>query len=207
MDREWCDPMKTKPVAGVVLAAGPSSRFGDKPPKQLLEIEGEPLVRRIVRRTEASLLSSIVVVVGYRAEVVREAIADMSSMVVENPDFEAGQSTSVRAGLAALEARMEAAMFIPTDQPELSTALIDALLSHYWRTGGRIVVPVYRGQRGAPVVFDRHFFDELPKLPGDRGGRQLFAAHESEIAELPLSSSRPLEDIDSQADLSRYLSY
>ena len=95
-------------------------------------------------------------------------------------------------------------MFIPVDQPGLTTEVIDALVDLYRRTGGPIVVPTHAGRRGAPVLFDRSLFAELGRIEGDVGGRQLFPAHANEIVEAPLASSDPLEDLDTPADLERF---
>lgn len=196
--------MASRAVSGVVLAAGPSTRFGADAPKQLCPIEGEPMVRRIVRRVVASQLTEVIVVVGLAASKVRQAIEDLPVSVVENPDYMSGQASSVKTGLAAVSSTADAAMFVAVDQPYLSVAVIDALITCYARTGGPIVVPTHGTRRGAPVLFDCRFFDELAEIEGDAGGRQLFPHHLEEIVELPLASPEPLEDIDSVDDLRRF---
>ncbi len=188
--------MSSKPVSGVILAAGPSTRFGDAGPKQLLPFRGEPLVRRIARQALASQLEEVVVVVGYRSEEVRGALQGLAVRIVDNPRWESGQSSSVKVGLRSVDARAGAAMFLPADQPYLTSAVIDRILQAYQRSGGPIVVPVFRGQRGAPVLFDRALFGELARIEGDRGGRQLFADHPEEIVEVTLPSRRALLDVD-----------
>ena len=193
--------MGPRKVSGVVLAAGPSRRFGDRPPKQLVTIDGEPLARRIAGRAVRSKLSEVLMVVGKAADVVERSCRDLEIRFVRNPDFEKGQSLSVRLGLQAIDPEAAAVMFIPVDQPELSTRLMDSLIDCYLRTSAPIVVPTYRGQRGAPVLFDRQLFAELTGIEGDAGGRQLFPRHESEIIELPLASGEPLRDLDTPADL------
>lgn len=188
----------------MVLAAGPSRRFGDDPPKQLALIDGETLVHRLVRRAATSRLTEIVVVVGLAAHRVEGSLRDLSVTVARNRDYMQGQSTSVKAGLAAISPDAAAAMFIPVDQPALSAAVIDALVDCYQRSGGSIVVPTHGGQRGAPVLFDRTLFGELAVIEGDVGGRQIFVTHEQEIVELPLASPEPLRDLDTAEDLYRW---
>ena len=190
-------------VAGVVLAAGPSQRFRSEIPKQVQPFAGEPLVRRISRRALASRLTEVVVVVGNRSDLVRKALGDLAVGVVENPGFAAGQSSSVRVGLAAIDPGAAAAMFLPVDQPFLTTEVIDRLVGVWEGTGGPIVVPVHQGRRGAPAVIGRSLFGELAGISGDEGGRQLFARHGGEIVEVSLSSPKPLLDIDSLEDLER----
>lgn len=188
--------MSVKPVSGIILAAGPSTRFGDAGPKQLLPFRGEPLVRRSARQALASHLEEVLVVVGYRSEEVRRVLQGLAVRIVENPSFESGQSSSVKVGLRAVDERAGAAMFMPADQPYLTSAVIDRILNAYQRDGGPIVVPVFRGQRGAPVLFDRALFGELARIRGDAGGRQLFPDHAGEIVEVPLPSRRALLDVD-----------
>jgi molybdenum cofactor cytidylyltransferase len=193
-----------KTVSGVILAAGPSTRFGSDLPKQLAKISGESLVSRVVGRAQSSRLSEVIVVVGYEAARVRAAIGEQPVSVIENRAFAEGQSTSVRAGLTRVDARAAAVMFLPVDQPDLSVAVIDALIEVYLHTSGAIVVPSYRGERGAPVLIDRSLFAELEVLEGDAGGRQIFSRHEDQIIDLPLTTADPLRDVDRLEDLTRY---
>ncbi|MDX1501969.1 MAG: NTP transferase domain-containing protein [Thermoanaerobaculia bacterium] len=189
-------------VAGVILAAGPSRRFGGLP-KPLLEVEGRPLVLRLLEQAAASRLSDLFVVVGHQAERLAPLLAGWPLSVVECSRWRDGQSASVRAGLAALPADAAAAMFLPVDQPRLTTEVIDRLIARYHETGGPVVVPVHRGRRGSPVIFDASLFGELRRITGDEGGRQLFAAHEAEIVELELPDPEPLEDVDTPEEYAR----
>ncbi len=188
-------------IAGVVLAAGPSRRFGDRPPKQLALVGGEPMVRRVARRACESRLSEVVVVLGFACGEIERSLEGLLVRTVKNPEYRRGQSTSVRVGLAAVAERAEAVVFLPADQPHLTTDVIDAILDRYTATGAAIVVPVHEGSRGAPVLMDRTLFGELEGLEGDSGGRQLFLAHEASIVEVPLESDRPLRDVDTPEDL------
>lgn len=187
-------------VWGVLLAAGKSVRLGEGRVKQLLPFHGEPLVRRTARTALASHLSELVVVVGYAGDAVREALAGLDVRIVDNPDYRAGQSTSVKAGLAAVDPAADSVVFIPVDHPFLTTSVIDQLIAAFAETGGPIVVPAYRGQRGAPVLLGRSVFPELAEITGDEGGRQLFEQYGDKIVTVPLNSQRPLRDIDTPAD-------
>ncbi len=204
---EGGDPIAT----GVVLAAGPSLRFLDAASedpclhtiKQLLELDGEPLVRRAARAALDSRLGQVLVIVGCRAEAVSERVGDLPVEIVTNPDFEEGQSSSVRAALPRIDPRAGAAMFIPCDQPFLDGGTIDRILARHEATGAAIVVPVAEGRRGAPVLFARPLFAELGRIVGDAGGRQLFERHRASVVEVELPSELPLQDIDTPADFRR----
>ena len=143
--------------------------------------------------------------VGYEASRVRAAIAGQSVLIVENTAYSEGQSTSVRAGLSEVDAGAAAAMFIPVDQPDLTGSVLDALIDSYQSTDAMIVVPSFRGRRGAPVLIDRSLFAELKSISGDSGGRQIFTRYEDRIVEVPLSSDKALRDVDRVEDLDRYL--
>jgi molybdenum cofactor cytidylyltransferase len=95
-------------------------------------------------------------------------------------------------------------MFLPVDQPELSVAVIDAIVETYLRTDGAIVVPSYRGERGAPVLIDRSLFADLQVIEGDAGGRQIFSRYQDQIVDVPLATADPLRDVDQPEDLNRY---
>lgn len=187
-------------VSGVLLAAGSSERFDDDMPKQLLPVEGEPLVRRTARRALASRLAEVIVVVGHQARQVSAALRGLPVRIVENPAFQTGQASSVRVGLEAVDSSSTASLFMPADQPNLDSRVIDALIGLFESTGGPIVVPTFEGVRAAPVLFARSLFDELQGLVGDIGGRQLFPRHADGIVELPLADTGPLADLDTQED-------
>ena len=183
----------------MVLAAGPSTRFGADPPKQLVDFDGEPLVRRLARRTLAAALDEVIVVVGFAAERVRAVIADLPVRIVDSPDYRDGQSASVRAGLAAIVAAApgaEAAIFIAVDQPLLTSDLLDSLVDSFRDSGRSIVVPTFDGRRGSPVLIARELFAALAQITGDVGGRQLFGGREEEILEVAQETERPLLDVD-----------
>jgi molybdenum cofactor cytidylyltransferase len=186
-------------IAGIVLAAGQSSRLGR--PKQLLPIHGEPLIRHTLRRVLASSLDQVILVVGHEADDVRTAVADLPVACVFNPDAAAGQSTSVRAGLAALSPEAEAAVFILGDQPGVDPNVIDTLIASWRESGAPVVVPRYEDRMGNPVLFDRRLFPELAALEGDSGARPVVRAyHDSgELHAAPVAGSAP-PDVDTEAD-------
>ncbi len=187
-------------VSGILLAAGQSKRFSSDLPKQLLDFKGKPMVRRMAQEALASRLCDLIVVLGYRADLMRPVLSDLGVKMVDNPDYAAGQSSSVKWGLRSLDPSATAALFIPADQPFLSSALIDRLITTYELSGGPIVLPTYRGCRGSPVLFDRSLFPELTIVTEDEGGKQIIRRHESEIVTVVLDSQRPLLDIDTLED-------
>ena len=186
-------------VAVVLLAAGASRRFGGI--KQLHPVEGKPMVRHLAELALGSMAARVLVVLGAHKDAVAAALAGLALELIDNPDYESGQSTSVRRGLrAAQQSGAEAVLFLPADMPFLQTDTLNRLIATWQERRAAVVVPVYTGQRGAPVLFDRRLFAELARLEGDQGGRALFPAHAHEIVEIEVDADQG-RDLDSPADL------
>jgi len=185
-------------VAAVVLAAGGSTRMGRT--KQLLPIEGQPMVRRVVQAVCAAGLAQVVVVLGAQAQAIAETLTDLPVEIVVNDAWAAGLSTSVRAGLAALRDEVQAALMVLADQPALSPDLLHKLVERYRASGAPIVAPVFAGRRGNPVLFDRSLFAELAAVEGDRGGRVLLQTHAAQVDWVTVTDEAILLDIDTPAD-------
>lgn len=185
-------------IAGVVLAAGLSSRLGRQ--KLLLPLEkGGALIRLSVERVLAAGLDDVVVVLGRDAEAVGAALAGLAVRTVVNPRYADGQSTSLRAGLDALPPEAEAAVIALGDQPLPEPGLIDRLVAAFRESGRPIVVPRYRDGRGNPVLFAASVFDELRAVTGDQGGRAVVARDASRVAEVAVDAPMP-PDVDTWAD-------
>ena len=186
-------------IAGVVLAAGQSSRLGR--PKQLLPLRGEPLLRHTLRAVLASSLDEILVVIGHEAEAVREAAADLPVRFVNNPDAALGQSTSVRAGLRALAPDADAAIFFLGDQPGVAPDVVDALIAAWRETNAPVVAPRYVDGFGNPVLFDKRVFPDLATLQGDTGARPIVHTYEKRgnLQSVNVDGLAP-PDIDTEVD-------
>jgi molybdenum cofactor cytidylyltransferase len=195
-------PPERPRVAGIILAAGQSTRLGR--PKQLLDICGKTTIRRVVEAALASGLDSVIVVLGSAADDIDREFADLEVQAVPNPEFASGQSTSMRAGLAALADDVDAALFLLGDQPTMSPGIIGAVLRAYRNTGATIVQARYRGETGHPVLFDRSIFNALNDVTGDRGARQVIARNPELVRFADIHQDAPL-DIDTEADYERVL--
>jgi len=184
------------PIAGIILAAGAASRMGR--PKLLLPWQGESLICHIARTALQGGLDPVVVVTGSGAEEIRAALAGFDVRLVHNTAWQAGQSTSVRAGVLGLPAQIDAALFLLGDQPYVSPELIQALAQQYLETRPSILAPFVGDRRANPVLFDRSLFGALCALQGDAGGRSLFKDHPP--TPMPWQDERLLLDIDTPGD-------
>ena len=186
-------------VAGVLLAAGTSTRFGDDN-KLVATLDGEPLVRHAARTLLDASVAPVVVVVGHEADRIRDALAGLDLRFVANDAYAEGQSTSVRAGIGALDATIDAAVVALGDMPFVDPDTVETLVSAYEAGVGDAVAASHDGQRGNPVLFDQRFFADLTAVEGDIGGRQILVKSDrSACVAVPDSGVR--RDIDDPDDL------
>lgn len=189
-------------VAGIVLAAGDSKRFGQ--PKQLLDWRGQPFVRAIARTALAAGLSPVIVVTGADAERVENAVKDLDVKTIRRAAWQSGQSSSVKAGIKSLPENTGAAIFLLADQPQIGSDVIRALVEVHAQGLHPIVAPLVRQERRAnPVLFDRVTFSDLMNLEGDVGGRTVFPKYN--VKYLHWHDDRLLLDVDKPEDYQRLI--
>jgi len=192
--------MTTKRIAGLLLAAGESVRLGQ--PKQLLAWHGVPLVEHAARTALRAGLYPVVVVIGCRAADMRAALKSPVT-IVENPEWRAGMSTSLRAGLLALPGDADAAIMLLVDQPRLPETHLRAMIDAYEIMKAPIVVSAYRGRRASPALFDRSLFDQLVRVSGDVGGRPVIEANPHQVVQVEAGDELDLADVDTWEDWQR----
>jgi molybdenum cofactor cytidylyltransferase len=188
-------------VAGVILAAGASTRMGPSLNKLLLAVEGEPMVRRLARRATEAGLSPLVVVLGHEPARVREALGGIDCTFVENAAFTGPTSGSLHAGLRALDASVTAAVVLLGDMVRVTTPMITALLETAAVGGAPLVVSRY-GEEGVlapPLLFRRALWPELLAWHGEGCGKAIVNAHRAEAAMVDWPADA-LRDIDTPSD-------
>jgi molybdenum cofactor cytidylyltransferase len=192
-----------QPTAAVVLAAGTSSRMGGRN-KLLLEAGGEPLVRRVAAAALEAGLDPVLVVVGHEAGRVRAALDGLACQTVDNPDYERGMTTSLRAGIAALPPGTPAAVMVLADMPRVTAGMLAALAAaHAAADPARrppVVLSDYAGVLAPPTLFDRALFPELLALPDDRCPRSVVKRHR-EAAAVCRWPAAALADLDRPEDV------
>ncbi|HYS55809.1 MAG TPA: nucleotidyltransferase family protein, partial [Thermoanaerobaculia bacterium] len=184
-------------ISAIVLAAGQATRFGRL--KQLVLLGDKPLLQHTLDNLRQSKVDDVVVVLGAQAGEIQQQIRLGKERVVINPDYANGMSTSIQAGLHAIDS--DAAIIVLGDQPFVMPETIDALIDAYRRTKPSVVVPTYNGFRGNPVLVDASLFPEMMQIRGDIGCRAIFGDHS--VTTVAVKDRGVITDIDTPEDIDR----
>jgi molybdenum cofactor cytidylyltransferase len=185
-------------IAGIILSAGESKRMGT--PKQLLPWRKTFILQQVIENTQASRLGMILLVLGSHADEIAGKIKISSkTRIVINRDFKEGMSSSVKCGVNNAPEAAEAFMLLLGDQPSIDPDIINKLIDCYQTDKHGIIIPVYDGRRGHPVVFDVKYKQELLAI-GDGGAKVVVDNHVRDILEVHVVSPEVLTDIDTPQD-------
>jgi molybdenum cofactor cytidylyltransferase len=197
--------MDKRPTAGIILAAGMSTRFGRL--KQTLEIEGSTILFRVIDAVIKSDIDKVVLVLGYQEDAIKAVLGDIllnpKLKIVINPRYQEGMSTSLQCGLTEIRDEFPSIMVLMGDQPLLSHKVINILLNSFRSSDKNICVPVYKGTRGLPVCFTRMFFNDILEVTGDMGARDIIRNNPMDVLTVEIEDSNFFIDIDEEADLKR----
>ena len=194
-------PLRAGAVAGILLAAGTSSRMGSN--KLLFPLEGESLLRRMARRALDGGVDPLVVVLGHDAEKTGRELEGLPCQTVVNPRYEQGITSSLQAGLTALPAGTPASVVMLSDMPFVTSEMIADLIARYRTSDAPLVVSDYEGVHAPPMLYDRRLFGELQAMAEGSGcGRQVVKRHrgEAEVLSWPAAA---LADVDVPEDYER----
>ena len=190
-----------EPIAGIILAAGESSRFGE--PKQLLNWKGKPFVRVVAETAIRAGLSSVLVVTGAHAGQIESAVQDLDVELIHNKDWKEGQASSIKSGLNRLPGACGGVIFLLADQPQVNTSILHALIEKHAEGLYPIIAPMVLDRRANPVLFDRASFSDLMSIEGDTGGRAIFHKHRVEY--LTWHDDSLLLDVDTPEQYQRLI--
>lgn len=188
------------PIAAVVVAAGSSSRLGQ--PKQLLMVDGEPMLQRAIRLAGEAGASPLLAVLGAHQEMIERGVDFTAARIVVNHGWQEGIASSIRAGIEALRGEVPDApgvMLLASDQPRVTAQHLRRMIVRFAQSQGAAVASFYAGTRGVPAIFPRTAFPDLMALHGDKGARGLLQRPPWPVEEVPFEGGEV--DIDRPEDL------
>jgi len=195
-------------TAGIILAAGASVRFGQ--PKQLIKLKDKYLIEWVLDAALNSRLQTVVLVLGHEHQAILQALGAKAEhprlKVVINPNYHNGQSTSLKAGLAGVRQAFSSVMYLLADQPLINSNLIDRMLDQFHASDKDICVPLFEGRRGNPTIFRKPLYEDLMRINGDIGARDIIAKKPERVLYAEVKDPRFFFDIDSKEDLEDLLS-
>jgi molybdenum cofactor cytidylyltransferase len=166
-------------LAAVILSGGASRRMGS--PKALLSYQGRPFLEHLLDITRHPKIGVRRVVLGADAEPIAKEINLAGDEIVINDEWEKGQLSSIHAALRSLPAQTDGILLLLIDHPLISSALVSELIEAFYSSRKPVVLPVYEGRRGHPLIFSSALYDELLRAPLDTGARSVVWAHSADI--------------------------
>lgn len=188
-------------IWALILAAGKSERMGAA--KLLLPWGEKTVIEAVVRAALDSEADGTSVVLGSRAAEIGRVIEKYPVGVLDNPDFEKGMLSSVQRGFGGIPEGVRAVLVLLGDQPFITGALINRVISAYKETGKGIVLPVHEGRRGHPVLVGLKYRDDVMDLDPEIGLRELLRRHPGDIFALPVESPGVGTDLDTPRDYAK----
>jgi molybdenum cofactor cytidylyltransferase len=182
------------PIWSIILAAGESKRMGL--PKMLLEFDGKTMLEKVIQNVEESDTDGILVVLGAYSERLTGLIRRSGVKYCYNENYKEGMLSSVKCGFRNLPADAGAVLVFQGDQPFISPSVINRLISEYRSTGRDLLVPVFRGKRGHPLLLGSRFREEVSGLDSKEGLRSIIYLHQEEVIEIEADDQGILRDFD-----------
>jgi molybdenum cofactor cytidylyltransferase len=190
-------------IWAMILAAGESKRMGK--PKLLLPFGEKTMIETIVATVVSSKIEQTLVILGSDREKIEEKIKNYPVKIVYNRDFRSGMLSSVQCGFKSLPEETRAVIVVLGDQPKISTTVINKLIDAYKRSGKGIVLPVYKKERGHPVLIDVKYGEEVENLSPEVGLRGTVYNHPEDILEVDVETLSIFQDIDYMEDYKKEL--
>jgi molybdenum cofactor cytidylyltransferase len=195
-------------VAGVVLAAGESRRMGQL--KALLPFGSRTVIEQVLQPFLSADLSEVAVVLGHRAEEIAAVLEPLPVRLFHNPDYRLGMTSSVQVALRSLDPVPDAYLLALVDQPQIGRPVIQQLLAAHARTQKGLVIPVWQGKRGHPLLLAAVYRQAVLALTPDQGLNVVTRGYPYDTLELPIGNDDILRDMDYQeeyvAELQRWQS-
>lgn len=188
-------------LAAVILSGGASSRMGS--PKALLPYQGRPFLEHLLKITIHPEIGARRVVLGADAESIAKAIPLKANEMIINSQWEKGQLSSIQAAVRKLPAGTEGMLLLLIDHPLISSLLVGELIAQFHKSRKPIVLPVYEGRRGHPVIFSAALYPELLRAPAETGARAVVWAHADDVEEVPTNEEGCVLNLNDPETLNR----
>lgn len=184
-------------IAGLILAAGGSSRMGDEN-KLMMPFQGKPMLNHVVNASLNSNLTQTFVVVGHQSSEIKNLVQSDDIQCVENEQWETGMASSIVAGISQLK-QFDGFLILLGDMPLVTPELINEIIVH--GSADKIVIPIKDGLHGNPVFFGSKFRDELLTLYGDSGAKKVIQDNLSSMIKIEIQSNTIFKDYDTKESL------
>jgi len=194
---------KTPVVSAILLAAGKSERMGQN--KLLLPFGGRTVIQRTLDSLIASRVGEVIVVLGSKAQEINDSIGNRRALTVLNPNFAKGMSTSLITGLGMVSQGARFIMVALGDQPLITTIVYNKLVEAAAGSDKGMILPVYKGERGNPIIISAAYRADLLKQAGDIGGRELLKQHPDDVLEVPVECEGVIVNINTKEEYERRL--
>jgi len=200
--------MDKKPTAGIILAAGTSTRFGSL--KHMFRVGEKTILSMVIDASVKSNLDRIVLVLGYRSDTIMTAIdnhlQNPKIRTVINTRYQDGMSSSLQCGMMEIKDEFPSVMIILGDHPLLDTNTINILLDRFRSSDKAICVPAYKGKRGLPVCFGNRFYADIMNITGDIGARHIIQKNPEQVLTVEVDNPDCLFDVDNDDDVAQLIS-
>jgi molybdenum cofactor cytidylyltransferase len=194
---------KTPLFSAVLLAAGKSERMGQN--KLLLPFGGRTVIQRTLDSLLASRVGEVIVVVGSKAQEINASIGGRRALLVLNPNFAKGMSTSLITGLGMVSNQAIFVIVALGDQPLITSRVYNQLIEAAQNSEKGIIIPTCKGERGNPIVISTRYRPELLKQTGDIGGRELLKSHPEDVLEVPVDCEGVVVNINTKEEYEKRL--
>jgi molybdenum cofactor cytidylyltransferase len=192
-------------LAVAILAAGESRRMGQ--PKALLSYRGKTFAEHLVSATRHERVGLTRIVLGAQAGEIRSRLPLDATWILENPNWQQGQLSSIQAVIRSLPGETEGLILCPVDHPLISRFLVAQLIQEFDSTEKQIVLPTYKGKRGHPAIFRVSLYGELLAASPEVGAREVVWAHPKDVTEVETDEEAVVLNLNDPETLEKALSY
>jgi len=190
-------------IWAIILAAGESKRMGT--PKMILPFGGKSIIENVIENVISSNIDNIIIVLGSNKEKVLKLTEKYPVMHCFNGNYKEGMLSSVKCGFENLPRDFRAALVLLGDQPMIRSSVIDLVIKTYNNFGKGLVLPVYNNKKGHPLLIDKKYRNEIMKLDGGEGLKELLKNHPDDLYEAGTEDPSILRDIDTTEDYNKEL--